>query len=133
MVLLGVYGPFLGVFLAFSGANCCYVPGSYVIFMAIFVNLLLFNELAPEILPIDRKRTDPKVGLRYSFCYRYQPDLRILTRSTCSPPPRDITCRRRVYHSVPHPKLDSTNDWGKLAGRVFYPGIFRVPARQTPR
>ena len=100
--------------------------------MAIFVNLLLFNELAPELLPIDRKRTDPKVGLRHSLYYRYQPDLRILTRSTGSSPPRDITSRRLVHPSFPHPKLDSPNDRRELLGASFIP-VFSGYLRDRPR
>src|ERR1700730_17917124 len=100
--------------------------------MAIFVNLLVFNGLASELPPIDRQRTDPEVGLRDSLCYRYQPDLRILTRSTGSPPPRDITCRRLVHSSFPDPQLDTPYDGRKLSWRLVHPCVLGLPARQAP-
>ncbi len=115
----------------FLRANCCQVPAGYVIFRAIFVNLLVFNGLASELPPIDRKKTDFKVSFGHSLRYRYQPDLRILTRSTGSSPPRDVTSRRLVHPSFPHSQLDPPNDRRKLTRGLVYPGIFGLPARQA--
>src|ERR1700682_1973634 len=41
--------------------SCCYVRRSYVIFMRVFVNLLLFKGLALEPTPIERQRKDPPI------------------------------------------------------------------------
>jgi hypothetical protein len=36
------------------GNGYCYIPTRYVIFSAVFVNLLVLKGLAPELAPIDR-------------------------------------------------------------------------------
>src|ERR1700675_3706687 len=113
--------------------ECCYVPGSYVILARFFVNLLVLKGLASEPLPIDRKRTDSQVRLRHSPGHRYQPDLRILTRSTGSPPPGDLPGRLFLRPRLPDSQFDSANDRGRLARRLLYPGIYRLPSQQVSR
>src|SRR6267143_128220 len=123
--------------LLFTGRNpfrggCCYAAQSYVILTRFFVNLLVLKGLESELPPIDRQTADPKVGLRNSPSHSYQPDLRILTRSTSSPPPRDLARRRFLRPCPSDTKFDPTDDGGRLSGGFVHPGLHRLPPRQTP-
>src|SRR4029077_623013 len=114
--------------------GCCYAPRSYVILTRFFVKLLVLKGLASEPQPIDRKRTGSKVCLRYSPSHRYQPDLRILTRSTGSPPARDLPCRRLLHPGVSNSRPERPDGGRGVAQRVFLPSVHRLPPVQaSPR
>ena len=91
----------------------------------VFVNLLVLKGLASERPPIDRQRTDPQIGLRYSPCHPYQPDLRILTRSTGGSPSRDLARRRFLRSRVSHSQSYSPHDG---EGRSALPSFRYSPA-----
>ena len=93
-----------------------------------FVKLLVLKGLASESPPIDRKGQDPKVCLRNSPSHRYQPDLRILTRSAGSAIARHVAGGRLVHPGVSHSQFDSPHDRGRRARRVVYTRLYRVSA-----
>ena len=93
----------------------------------------MLKGLAPEPPPIDRKRTPPKVGLGHSPCHRHQPDLRILTRSACSPPAGDIARRRLACPCFWDSQSDTAVVGGWGAGCGVYPRFHRLPEGQATR
>src|SRR5271155_6152840 len=98
-----------------------------------FVKLLVLKGLASESPLIDRKGQAPKVCLGDSPSHRYQPDLRILTRSAGSPPARHVAGGRLVHPGVSHSQFGAAHDRGRRPRRLLYTRIYRLSARKTTK
>src|ERR1700691_4014223 len=96
-----------------------------------FVKLLVLKGLASESPPIDRKGQDPKVCFGNSPSHRYQPDLRILTRSAGSYFTRHFAGGRLLYPGVSHSQHDSPHDRRRRPGSFLYTLVYRVSAKKT--
>jgi len=115
------------------GENLAKFPGVMLFLPLFFVKLLVLKGLASESPPIDRKGQDPKVCLGNSPSHRYQPDLRILTRSASSATARHFAGGRFVHPGVSHSQYDPPHDRGRVLGRFLYTRIFRVSEGKTAK
>ncbi len=113
------------------GENLAKFPGVMLFLPLFFVKLLVLKGLASESPPIDRKGQDPKVCLGNSPSHRYQPDLRILTRSAGSSFARHFAGGRLLYPGVSHSQYDSPHDRRRRPGSFLYTRIYRVSAGKT--